>query len=235
MNKKFKIYLVSLYIFALLSYIFSFILYKNGNMLGLGQFSPSGLLIFIVLEALGESIIIKYSQITISTAFAVTTAGIFCFGGLGALIIVSFGVAFRCIKHNGKYIHIFNTPIYKTLFNVSNMTISTFISSYAYYNFLGNVANASIIALFIKYIVLNFTFLVINSMIISMLVYLLSQGQSYKSIMINNLKIGFLNIVFISPLGIILAFVYLYFNVWGVLFLIIPIILLKNIFQIYIQ
>lgn len=235
MTKQLKIYLGIIYILALLSFIFSSIIYRNGDMVGFYDFTAKDILIFIITLAIAESLIIKYPPIAISTGFAVTTASLIGFGIFGGILVVIFGVAFRVVKHNGRYNHIFNTPLYKTLFNVSALTISAFISGCIYYKLLGSLYTTNLAIIFIKFILLSFSFLIVNSIIISNLVYILTTNTIYINILMEHLKLGFLNIVFVSPLGLILIILYNSLNVLGILAIIIPVILLRHIFQLYIQ
>lgn len=238
-NKKLNLYILFITILALICIIISFILYKNEkNIFGDLKFGFQSIILFIVLEAFAESFLIysiKYNPVTISTAFAVTTAAIINFGIFWAIIVVCLGVSLRVIKRDNVYHHIFNIPIYKTLFNMSNMAISTFCAGYIYYNFLGIVSNSDVIVLMIKFILLSFSFLIVNTIIISLLIYFLSGNDKLVKIFVSNFKFGFLNIIFVAPAGIILAFLYSRYAIFGVAIVIIPIISLRYIFKLYIQ
>lgn len=232
-NKKLNLYIITVYALALLCLIISY--RYDRNMFLDPRINYKNIIVFILLEAFAESFSIKYNHLNISPAFAVTTASILNFGIFWAIIIVGLGVSLRIIKDDNRYIHIFNTPIQKLLFNMSNMAISIFCSGYVYYNFLGNVINSDVIILMLKFILLSFTFLIVNTLLISFLVYFLSKDMKYSKIYTINFKLGFLNIIFVAPIGIILAFLYYRYGILGVSLVIIPIISSRYIFKLYIQ
>lgn len=235
-NHKLNIYILSICILALLCFIMSYILYKNERtMFEASNINYYNIIVFIVLEAFAESFFIRYGAISIGTGFVVTTAAILSFGVFGAIIIAGFGISLRILWYNNKHLHIFNTPIYKTLFNMSNMTVSTFCAGYVYCNFLGSINNSDVVILMIKFILLGFSFLVVNTTIISLLVYFLSENDKLAKIYLNNFKLGFLNIIFVSPVGILLALLYARYSILGVAIVMIPIVSLKYIFKLYIQ
>jgi hypothetical protein len=121
---KAKIYIILVYLTSIFLVIYTFKehhLYANIGIVGI--------IFFSILAIIAESLCVLLNDISISTGFTVTLASILSFNPAAAIIIVSLGTAFRVQKRDDKIVHIFNTAIHKTLFNVSNLIISIVIST----------------------------------------------------------------------------------------------------------
>lgn len=227
-NFKLKIFLGSLYILSLFCFYNAYLTYG---------FSPSirriyDIVFFIFLSSITESFMVKFNDITISSGFAITLAAILLFGTFDAMIVVSLGVALRIMKYENNYYHFFNTPLYKTLFNIANMSISVYLASIIF-NINMQLEIIDKIA-YLKFSLLIITFLLINTLIISILVSILSK-KNILYIYLNNIKFGFLNIVAMAPFGIVLAYLFIQYNIPGVLVLMVPIMLARYTFMLYIE
>lgn len=227
-DKKFLFFLISLYLLTIICFILA---YKNQTFLPINN-NIYNSLFFVFLSALMESFTIKYKDLSISTGFAITFAAIIVFGTFKAMIIVSLGVALRITKYQNKYRHILNTPIYKTFFNISNFSLSIFMSSYFLNIPIYKITNYSN---FLRDMFILVTiFLLVNSMIISLLVSILNNDNFFK-LYISNLKFGILNIFFMAPFGLIVAYLFNVYKIFGIAILMFPITLSRYIFILYIE
>jgi HD-GYP domain-containing protein (c-di-GMP phosphodiesterase class II) len=193
------------------------------------------IIFFIILTALTESFTVVYLDISFSTTFAVTLASYILFGPLEATIMFVFGFLLRVLKlEDNTYNHLFNTPIYGTMFNCCALTLPIFIANFGYIISGGTygVENFSnnIFPIFI-FCVVYFLF---NTFIMSiMLSFYINKSILYCYF--SNIKLGILNYIAMIPFGIILAFVFNQYKYWGVLLMLGPIMLARYTFSMYID
>ena len=120
LNLKTKIYIGLLSVFAIL--IYSFMLESSYN-------TDIKLLIFwTILSIIVESLLIPLpnNAVGVSVGYAINIASLIVGGPLIATTSSFLGVLCRVAKVTGKgYIHTFNLPLYKTVFNVSQSIIVT--------------------------------------------------------------------------------------------------------------
>lgn len=229
MNNKLRLYLALCYSIAFLFLIFMFNKFELNTDVNFYY-----LVFFTLLVIITESFMVPINQITVSTGFAVTLAIFYLFGPIWPLIIIPLGIAFRYTKYNGKFIYFLNTPVYKTLFNVSNMIISISIPTclfiYSGGSFDNNELNQNIIP--IIYFVL--TFLFVNTTIISGLVHFLT-NDSFKKIYLSYIRMGLLNIIAMAPFGLILIAFYQTNRIIGILFILGPILFARYTFLQYVE
>lgn len=233
MNKLLKKYISIVFIFAIICY---YLAYK----LSLGHNSPlipitfSNIITFVILSLIAESSLFPASDgLGISAGFMITIASVLCFNLISAMVIISLGYSFRIIRVENKLrINIFNTQIEKILFNVSNYSISIFTAG-ACTLVAGSNNPDSVAILFIIFIIFVFVFLAVNAFFISVLMSIL-RSESFHKIYTDIIKMGFLSVVFIAPLGIILSYFYYKFGTAGAAMFVVPLLLLKYIFAIYV-
>ncbi|EYE88141.1 hypothetical protein Q428_09670 [Fervidicella metallireducens AeB] len=229
-NKKLILYLATMYILSAVCFIFAF--KYDRHFLDYSSNTIIGIIFFILLSAFLESMTFVYKQTSISTGFSVTLASILIFGPFLSMVIISIGATLRIVKINNKYIHFFNTPLHKKLFNISNFSISIFLSSFYFKNYLGFEKITSIKFFYILIVVM--LFLLVNSIIISLLIAIIT-GDKFSKILLSNLRMGVLNILAMAPFGLLLAYLYQNYNILGIIVLIIPITLSRYTFQLYIE
>lgn len=193
------------------------------------------LIVFSVLSAIAETFLIPLPKIgAISVSFALTYSAILLTNPLTAAIITALGVAFRFPYVYGKgRVHIFNNPIYKTVFNISQSLI-----------------NAGVAGLIYVYVdrVFNFGFEFFNPLAgaICLIIYLLSNSffmASLMSILLReklyyiwkNYLLGFINIALVSLLGIVIAFSYDSYGAGGILLFFIPLMFARYTFKLYLD
>lgn len=227
-NKRLAVYLSVLYIIA--AYCF----YNSYKYLKIDVELVS-IAFFLILSMVTESLSVGFKEIRISSGFAITFASFILFGTFWAIIITSLGLAFRIYKKNDRYLHIFNTPIYKTLFNVSNMAISIYCSSIAYNSFIHYSFSSNIfIVQLLQISAFIIVFLTINSLIMSILMYSLSNNNIIQEF-VSTFKFGLLNIIAMAPFGYLLAYLYRNYNVAGILILMVPVLLARYTYYLYIE
>jgi len=195
------------------------------------------LIVFSVLCAIAETFLIPLPKIgAVSVSYALTFSAILLTDPLTVAIISAAGVAFRCPNsRNGKgRVHLFNVPIYKTIFNISQYIIIAGIGGIVYdiadkaidvgFVFFNPVA--SIFSLII-YLFLNSTFMAI----------LMSLILNKKAIEIWKSSIlGILyNIVLVSLLGIVVAFSYDSYGIGGIVLFFIPLMFARYTFKLYLD
>lgn len=230
MNRKLKLYLGLLYLAALFLLYNAYTIYNASNV----SINIVGVIFFAFLSVLTESLPVAYKRTTISSGFAITFASILLFGTFWSMIIISIGVAFRFFKHNNKYIHIFNNPIYKTLFNVSNISISIYFSSSIYYFLRQSLGTNSKLIVFFEFLVIITVFLAINTLIISILMFSLTKDDLPITYW-NTFKFGFLNIIAMAPFGYLLAYLYSNYNIIGIIMIMVPVLLARYTYTLYIE
>lgn len=194
------------------------------------------LVIFSVLSAIAETFLIPLPKVgAVSVSFALVFSSILLTDPLTAAIITAAGVAFRCPYVDGKgRVHIFNNPIYKSVFNISQYFINGGIAGIAYvtvdkildlgFEFFNPVAS---IAVIVVYILLNTFFM---SVLMSIL---LKEKMSY--IWKNNFFAMMMNVALVGLLGIVIAFSYNSYGVGGILLFFIPLLLARYTFKLYID
>ncbi len=227
---KSKLYI---YIFVLffIATLLSYYLFKNYTITDFAL-----LVVFSILSAVAETFLILLPKVgAISVSFALIYSAILLTSPLTATIIAAFGVAFRCPYVDGRgRVHIFNSPLYKTIFNVSQFIINTCIAGMTYvyldkfidigFEFYNPLAGT---AALIVYILFNTLFM---SLLMSIL---LNEKMSY--IWKSNFFSMMINVVLVGLLGIILAFAYNSYGIGGLLLFFIPLLLARYTFKLYID
>ena len=194
------------------------------------------LVVFSVLSAIAETFLILLPKVgAVSVSFALGFSAILLTNPLTAAIINAVGIALRFPYVDGKgRVHLFNSPIYKTLFNISQYAINAGISGMVY-NFVDSIINTGFefynpvagAAALVIYILLN-TFFMSELMSI-----LLKEKLSY--IWNNNFFSMMINVVLVGLLGIVLAFSYNSYGIGGLLLFFIPLLLARYTFKLYID
>ncbi|MEL7647190.1 MAG: HD-GYP domain-containing protein [Sedimentibacter sp.] len=194
------------------------------------------LLVFSLLSAVAETFLILLPKVgAISVSFALAFSAILLTNPLTTAIITAAGVAFRCPYVDGRgRVHIFNSPIYKTVFNISQYIINSSLAAMTY------VAVDKIIDV-------GFVFYNPVAGTASLLIYIFSNTLFMTELMSILLKEKFstiwkssffgllINIVMVSLLGIVLAFSYNSYGIGGILLFFIPLLLARYTFKLYID
>ena len=194
------------------------------------------LIVFSVLSAIAETFLIPLPKVgAVSVSFALSFSAILLTDPLTAAIITALGVAFRCPYVDGKgRVHIFNNPIYKTLFNISQSLINAGIAGVVYfmldnkYNFGFEFFNplAATVSLMV--------YLFFNTLFMALLMSILLNEKVFFIWKINFLSM-MINVVLVSLLGIVIAFSYDSYGTGGILLFFIPLMFARYTFKLYLD
>lgn len=194
------------------------------------------LVIFSVLSIIAETFFILLPKIgAISVSFALYYSAILLTNPLLAAIIAAIGVAFRFPYVDGKgRLHIFNTPIYKTIFNVSQLIINSGMAGLAYvfldkhfnigFEFYNPIAGTAALTVYI----------LLNTFFMSELMSILLK-EKFIYIWKSNFFSMMVNVVLVGLLGIVLAFAYNSYGIGGLLLFFIPLLLARYTFKLYLD
>ncbi len=194
--------------------------------------APISVVIFwAFLAVFSESLGITLPNgVGISVSFATHLACIINFGPATAIIITSCSYLLRVLNTNGKYMHLFNTPASKTLFNVTQGIISAGISSVMFIRVGGVIGEYKSIPILIAVL----TYLIVNSIIMSILMSLLNNHRFFS--VWKNTFVGVMpNIIAVSMIGVIIAMAYMSYGVIAVLLFYGPLLLARFSFKLYID
>lgn len=167
----------------------------------------------------------------VSVGLAISLAVIIIGGPLTAAFVMSMGVISRVpVMEDGKRVHIFKTHPVKTIFNFSEMFLTTAAAGMVYLLTGGQTGAFSILPTI--FLILSYVF--INSFMIAMLFKLLNGGRFLQTW--RDINRGFLvNTVAVGMLGIILALADISFSIWAVLLFLGPLFLARYSFKLYLD
>lgn len=193
-------------------------------------------IVFSVLAAVAETFIIllpRIGAISVSTALAFTA--ILLTNPLIAAIVMAAGVAFRCPYVDGKgRVHIFNSPLYKTVFNISQYTINSGMAGIAYV-IVDKIINVRLIFYNpVAGIAALFVYILSNTFFMAVLMSILL-NEKLSNIWKSSFYGMLINILLVSLLGIILAFAYYSYGTGGMLLFFIPLLFARYTFKLYID
>lgn len=226
--KKLKIYVILL---VIMSAILGLLLFSKYHVMDIKV-----LVLFSVLSIVVESLLIPLPNGgAVSVGFAISLSSIVIGGPLTAYIVNGIGVLFRFVRDPKRGTeHVFNRPIYKTLFNTSQYTLAAGLSGIMYMVAGGTIGRDNLILDPLSVIVLILTYLVINTLLLSELMSLLT-NQCFVKVWTNNIKGMIPSVVSVALLGIIIALAYKSYGVFGVLLFFGPLLLARYSFKLYID
>ncbi|MEW8996183.1 HD domain-containing phosphohydrolase [Clostridium sp.] len=228
-SSKQKRFFLSIYIVTIISFIIPII---EGE-IKIQVSNYANIIVFIMLTAITESFTVYFRNMSFSTSFAVTVASYILFGPFQCIIILVLGFLFRVMKiDNGKYKHMFNTPLYGTLFNCCSLILPVVVGSF-FYKLLGGQFSLSFIFSNIgPLIVFCFAFIIVNSLIMSILMSIVT-NKNLLFCFIGNIRMGILNSVVMIPIGILLALVFIKYGYIGIVFIAFPLLLIRYTLLLY--
>lgn len=225
LNTKAKVYLSSLSISAIILYI---VFLKKFNIPDYRM-----LLFWIILAIIVESLLIflPKNSVGVSVGYAINIATVIVGGPLLATTASSLGLLFRFPKINGRgYVHVLNTQLYKTVFNISQSIIVNGIISIVYIRTGGVVGAFS----FIPTVIILVLGTLINTAIISGFLNTIT-GQAFYRVWFNNVKGMFASAVAVGTMGIIIALAFIGYGYGAVLLFFGPLLLARYSFKLYID
>lgn len=224
-NKNTYIYIGTLFIIAIIAYSF---LIQNFKIIDIKM-----LLFWAILAIIVESLLIPLvnNAIGVSVGSAINLASIIVGGPLLGTTASFFGFLFRCPKIPGRgYNHLFNTPIYKTIFNISQSIVVTSTMGIIYLGTGGRIGEF-FLPQTILIVILGTIF---NTIIISGLISLLN-GQNFIRIWYSSIKGTFASSLAVGIMGIIISLAFIGYGYWAVILFFGPLLLARYSFKLYIE
>lgn len=224
---KVKIYIG--FICSISAIVFTFLIYKYDMP------SLKVLIFWSVLAIITESLPIQMpSGAGVSVGFAIILASLIIGKPPLAAIVTTVGFGLRVVKLNNRYVHLFNTPFYKILFNIAQGVIVVGISGAVFTQIsilMGEGGqNISIVAISVTLVV----YMLLNTFIVSTLFSLIS-NQAFFRMWVNNLKMILPSSLAIGTLGIIIALAYIEYGFGAVILFFGPLLLARYSFKLYID
>jgi len=225
LNLKTKVYLLVISILAISLYAYIFNNYRIDNI---------PMYIFWIFLAIAvESLLIPLPNNTVgvSVGYAINVATVIVGGPLLAATASGLGFLFRFPKIEGRgYVHLFNLPAHKTLFNVAQSVLVSGIMGLLYLNFGGQIGGFS---LFPTLAIVAIGVLV-NTFFISVFLGLSSE-TSITNTWMGNIRGTFLNSIAVGTIGIIIALAFLSYGYGAVILFFGPLLLARYSFKLYID
>jgi len=227
-SNKLKIYLtlLSLISMALLTYL----------ILNYELISTPSFVILSILMIIAETFLIQLPGIgAVSVSFALSFAAIIIGGPLTAALMTAIGVTLRRphVEDRG-YVHIFNSPPYKTIYNASQSIICAGLSGMLYIYVQNNLAYLGLAGDTIALVSTVIVYVILNTSIMTLLIKFLKGGKILE-IWGENFKGTFLNSAAIGLLGIIVAFAYSNYGIGSVVLFFVPLLLARYSFKLYVD
>lgn len=193
------------------------------------------IIIFAILSIIAESLLIPTpGESAISVGLAVGLAAILILGVPEAAWITCLGVVFRAVKHQGRHVHLFNTPFYKTIFNGATILLSTGAAGLCY-KFLGGVpGEIDINSTLLPMLACILVYSLINETIISGLMAIVT-GERFISSWFGNLFFAARDCIFVAPLGVLMAIAYMKYSILGIFLFMGPLLLARYSYKLYID
>lgn len=225
---KVKIIIAATVLLALACGIFFSNTWQAGN--GIGE-----IVFFIVLAVIGESLRISLpNQISVSVVFAIFICIVMLFTPLTAGLIIAAANLFSIHKRDGRREHLFNIPFYKTVFNTSNVFISSLAAGIVYGFLLTPGESSSLLYVIAPILIASLVYLAINASLVTFLISNLLE-ISFNSIWNQNIKWAAQNFLIMAPLGVILAIAYQNYGYFGILLFFGPLLMARYSFKLYID
>lgn len=225
LNKKSYIYIGTLLTIAIFfySYIASNFVIPSLKML----------IFWTILTVIVESLLIPLPNNTIgvSVGYAINLASIIVGGPLLGTTTAFLGFLFRVPKIKGRgFVHALNSPLYKTVFNISQSIIVTSLIGYIYILTGGKVGEFSSIPT----IIILLSGVMLNTIIISGFLSI-SNKQNFINIWITNIKGTFPSSIAVGTIGIIIALSFIGYGYGAVILFFGPLLLARFSFKLYIE
>ncbi len=186
------------------------------------------LLFFIVLNIIIDNLAVPMprGQTSVSVAFAISLALIMLMGpAAAAWAKMSAIIHIRDFKH-------YKSRLHRLVFNAAQLTLAAGVAGYVYLWAGGTLGQVRLPGDLIPIAFSVLTYFLINSTLI-MIVMCLSQKLSIFGVWLTNFRWAAANYLAVAPLGILIAVVYVNMGIPGVLLLIIPLMLARHTFIMY--
>lgn len=225
LNKKSKIYLSFMFIFAIILYVNIFLNYKVPNI--------TMLVFWTILAIIAETLLIPLpgNSVGVSVGFAISLATTLIGGPLLGTTVSFLGVLLRIPNVTGKgRIHLFNIPLYKTVFNVSQSILITGCMGILYLHTGGKIG---VFSLYPILLIVFFDILLNTTIISGFLTF--STGQNFYKVWYNNVKGMFASAIAVGTMGIIVALAFIGYGYGAVILFFGPLLLARYSFKLYVE
>lgn len=202
------------------------------------------LIFMAILGIIAESLSVYLSENwVVSVGFAITLSAMLSMGPVGAAWVTAAAALFKVVyRRNAGYIHLFNTPVYKTLFNASNYILSCLISGYIYIlaggrfiqhdvesinemvRYLGSVA--------VPIILMILAYLIVNSGILAILFSIITGKMTLRQ-WIYSFRWAIPNLFAVACIGLIICIAYNGYGPFAVVLFFGPLLLARYSFKLY--
>lgn len=192
------------------------------------QLLRRGYLFFVVLHIILEHLDVPLprGQGFVSVSLATSLAMIILFGPAAA----AWG-SFATVLHL-RDLKEFKHKLHKNLFNASQLAITTGIAGYVYLFTGGSLMQITMPVVLWPILATVTVYFFLNTALVLFVISLV-QGMSFFGVWLTNFRWGVPNYMATSPLGVLIAAVYLHMGIAGVLLLTIPLMLARHTFALY--
>lgn len=190
-------------------------------------------IIFTVLSIMAESLLIPtQGENAISVGLAIGLASILVLGVPEAAWIASLGIMLRLVSNQGKRVHIFNTPWYKTLFNGASIALSAGIAGICFRLLGGTQRSLDFNSLLVPLLACIFVYVIIKESIISGLMTI-TTCESFIYTWWSNLVFAARDCITVAPIGVLMAIAYIKYDILGILIFLGPLLLSRYTYWLY--
>ena len=188
---------------------------------------------FIILVALAETFTVPFKNISFSLSFSIALISYIVLGPFKCILCIAIGYLMRVIKCGPKdYVHVFNTPLYGTLFNCCAMVLPIIASNYIYVFVGGEFYNVTLNSQILYIVLFSLVYSIINVLIISTLLSLKSNKNLVLCIF-GNMWMGALCTLITLPISIMAVSMYQKYSYIGLTFIVFFISLLRYTLVLY--
>lgn len=173
-------------------------------------------LFFSILVALAESFTVPFKKMSFSLSFSLALISYILLGSFTGIIILAFGYLLRIVRIGERqYIHVFNTPIYGTIFNCCALILPMMIGNYVYIFLGGSFNEVSIYGNTIPILAFSAVYLIVNIAIISALLSVRT-GKNILICFCGNIGMGILSMLLTLPISIIAVIMFEKYSYLGI-------------------
>ncbi|MDK2822898.1 MAG: hypothetical protein PWQ67_2011 [Clostridia bacterium] len=188
----------------------------------------SGLLVFTFFNILSDQFSLKLPKVgDVSVSFPIQIAALILFGPLVPMISEFFSTLIRFLKRK-------KTERYKEIFNGSQLIVSIYIAGLLTNGWMERQD------LFFDFHELTISFLVsliyfvVNTILVTIVISL-SQKAKLIDIWTTNFRLLTPHYLTLAPLGFIVALIYYYIGIFGIILFLIPLLLARHSFKLYLE
>ncbi|AEF16703.1 metal dependent phosphohydrolase [Thermoanaerobacterium xylanolyticum LX-11] len=185
-----------------------------------------------ILAAATESLPVYINKdIAVSVGYAIDLMAVIILGFPNAIIVAILGMILQIAVDENKNIRtILNRPYYKTLFNISQISISVFVASLVY-KYLGGVSGVFIYPKYIfQAIVAAIVYYFLNNILVTILVSMLVNKPFLKT-WTKDFSWMMTNFLFLAFIGILMASSFIAYGYIALLIFFVPLIMVRYMFK----